>query len=128
MLILWFLTKGGWISALFPGVIYYTSLFLLIAGNFFFIYTGLVGVYWVINDISRRKGENGTHPLPFSYEIVKYGLLIPFYWVLTSVAAYKALWQLMFRPSFWEKTAHGFFENSQVSMNDTHKRGNREAN
>lgn len=33
-------------------------------------------------------------------------LLAPFYWQLTSVAAYKALWQLFRRPHFWEKTDH----------------------
>lgn len=34
-------------------------------------------------------------------------LLYPFYLVLHSIASYKALWQLAFRPHFWEKTAHG---------------------
>lgn len=34
-------------------------------------------------------------------------LFFPFYWVLHSLASYKSLWQLVFRPHFWEKTSHG---------------------
>jgi cellulose synthase/poly-beta-1,6-N-acetylglucosamine synthase-like glycosyltransferase len=34
-------------------------------------------------------------------------LLYPLYWILMAVAAVKAAWQLIFRPSYWEKTAHG---------------------
>jgi hypothetical protein len=34
-------------------------------------------------------------------------LLAPFYWWLSSAAACKALWQLVTRPSYWEKTDHG---------------------
>jgi hypothetical protein len=38
---------------------------------------------------------------------VLWGLANPFYWLLHSVAAYKALWQLITKPHYWEKTAHG---------------------
>lgn len=34
-------------------------------------------------------------------------LLYPFYWLLHSFACIKALWQLIFKPHFWEKTTHG---------------------
>ena len=34
-------------------------------------------------------------------------VLAPVYWILHSLAAYKALWQLVFRPYHWEKTPHG---------------------
>ncbi len=34
-------------------------------------------------------------------------LLAPVYWALQSVAAFKALYQLFFRPFYWEKTVHG---------------------
>lgn len=33
--------------------------------------------------------------------------LYPLYMMLHSLASYKALWQLIFRPHFWEKTMHG---------------------
>jgi len=31
----------------------------------------------------------------------------PFYWFLHSVASFKALWQLITNPFYWEKTSHG---------------------
>ena len=34
-------------------------------------------------------------------------LFVPVYWVMMSVAALKAMWQLVITPSFWEKTTHG---------------------
>jgi hypothetical protein len=37
-------------------------------------------------------------------------LLYPLYWILMAIAAVKACWQLVFRPSYWEKTAHGLNE------------------
>ncbi|MCL6564214.1 MAG: hypothetical protein K6U87_14530, partial [Firmicutes bacterium] len=39
--------------------------------------------------------------------LVKYSLLMPLYWGMMSVAAWKALLQLISRPSHWEKTQHG---------------------
>lgn len=34
-------------------------------------------------------------------------LTMPAYWLLISIAAYKAIWQLITRPFHWEKTDHG---------------------
>ncbi|NRA38337.1 MAG: hypothetical protein HRU15_09370 [Planctomycetes bacterium] len=34
-------------------------------------------------------------------------LLSPLYWILMSIAAWKAVWQLITRPHYWEKTVHG---------------------
>lgn len=34
-------------------------------------------------------------------------LTMPLYWPLASIAAYLALFDLIFRPHHWEKTAHG---------------------
>ncbi len=36
-----------------------------------------------------------------------FALLNPAYWVLHSIAACRALWQLVVSPSHWEKTPHG---------------------
>ncbi len=78
----------GHISA--PGALLYISLFNLVAGNTLAILIGLVGV------LPRKK-----------FHLMGYALLIPFYWLLQSIAAYKALWQLITRPHYWEKTEHG---------------------
>ncbi|MFN0025225.1 MAG: glycosyltransferase family 2 protein [Parvularculaceae bacterium] len=36
-----------------------------------------------------------------------YSLLMPIYWLMMSAAAYVALFQLLTRPHYWEKTEHG---------------------
>lgn len=40
--------------------------------------------------------------------------LFPLYWVLHSIASYKSLWQLLVKPHFWEKTAHGMAKRAVV--------------
>lgn len=39
--------------------------------------------------------------------LLAHPLMMPAYWLLISIAAYKALWQLVTRPFHWEKTDHG---------------------
>ncbi len=41
------------------------------------------------------------------WDMALYSFAFPVYWVLHSIASFKALWQLIFRPHYWEKTAHG---------------------
>ena len=41
-------------------------------------------------------------------------LTAPLYWMLMSLAAMKALWQLITQPSHWEKTEHGLYEGQLV--------------
>jgi glycosyltransferase XagB len=101
MLIVWLCTHAPWIQSLFPGLLYYIALIQLVVGNFIFIYMNLIGTYYVIRDCALKKRQ------PFSYSLIKYGLLTPFYWVLMSIAAYKALFQLFVNPFYWEKTHHG---------------------
>ena len=62
------------------------------------------GVHWVQAFYAMpRLPEYQRHRWRFRLAALTY----PFYWALHSLAAYKALWQLLFRPHFWEKTAHG---------------------
>lgn len=39
--------------------------------------------------------------------LAAHALLMPLYWLLISLGAYKALWQFLTRPFYWEKTQHG---------------------
>jgi glycosyltransferase XagB len=39
--------------------------------------------------------------------MIPLALLMPFYWILISIAAYKGFLQLFFKPFYWEKTQHG---------------------
>ncbi|MDF2722295.1 MAG: family 2 glycosyl transferase [Paenibacillus sp.] len=101
LLLLWYLAKVDFIPLFFPGPIYYLAAFQLFVGNFIFIYSLTVGVFWVTKEL-RIKGSS-----LFSYSLVKYSLLSPLYWVLMSIAAVKAAIQLITKPFYWEKTTHG---------------------
>ncbi|MBJ7598630.1 glycosyltransferase [Candidatus Nephthysia bennettiae] len=81
---------GRDIESLFPPLVFYPAAVTLLFGNLLFVYTFLLG--------SARRGD---------YDLIKYGLLAPFYWLMMSVAACKALWQLIWEPHYWEKTDHG---------------------
>lgn len=39
--------------------------------------------------------------------------LMPVYWALLSVAAWRAVFQLLFKPHYWEKTPHGLARTSR---------------
>jgi hypothetical protein len=39
-------------------------------------------------------------------ELSAHALMMPFYWLAISFAAYRALWQLVSAPFHWEKTEH----------------------
>src|SRR5713226_4144248 len=77
-------------QALYPKPLLYLSVISLVFGNFLYIYVYLLACI-------RRK----------QYKLVKYALFIPIYWMLMSVAALLALFQLIFKPHYWEKTIHG---------------------
>lgn len=74
----------------FPPPVLYISLFNLLIGNAIGIYLNMLAGF--------RRGY---------YDLIPWALLNPIYWVLHSIAAYKALWQLFTRPFYWEKTTHG---------------------
>ena len=75
---------------LFPGPILYMSAFCLIFGNFFYVYLYLLACM-------KRK----------LYHLLPWALFIPFYWLLMSIAAIYALFELLVKPHYWQKTVHG---------------------
>jgi cellulose synthase/poly-beta-1,6-N-acetylglucosamine synthase-like glycosyltransferase len=91
LLVLWFATEAGWIRALFPAPVFYMATVGLLFGN------GACVLSLVSGSVARRH-----------YGDVKLAFLVPVYWLIMSVAAYKALFQLVHKPSYWEKTEHGF--------------------
>ncbi|HEY0186174.1 MAG TPA: glycosyltransferase [Cellulomonas sp.] len=80
----------GQLEFLFPGWVLWLSMFNLGVGSALMIYVSMMGAF------KRRR-----------YGLVLWGLANPLYWLLHSIAAYKALWQLITKPHYWEKTAHG---------------------
>jgi len=45
-----------------------------------------------------------------------WALTVSGYWALMSIAAYKALWQLINNPFYWEKTQHGLSKHTAVEL------------
>jgi cellulose synthase/poly-beta-1,6-N-acetylglucosamine synthase-like glycosyltransferase len=88
--LLWILTGADTINAMFPGPIYVAGVFCLLVGNFVFVYLNVAGCM--------NRGY---------YDLVKYAVITPLYWLMMSWAAYKAFGQLLINPHYWEKTRHG---------------------
>ncbi|SFZ81467.1 Glycosyltransferase, catalytic subunit of cellulose synthase and poly-beta-1,6-N-acetylglucosamine synthase [Devosia enhydra] len=105
--ILWIITLLVWLTTtfefgwLFPEPFGTMALFNLIIGNLFLVYFGVVAAL-------KRK----------YYDLVPVGILLPVYWVLHSIAAYKAFWQLIVNPHYWEKTEHGTSSVTQKTLEE----------
>lgn len=85
----WLTTRSSAVAEMFPGPLLAINLAALVLGNCFFIYLAAIA------------------PLKRGWlELSPFAILAPAYWALTSVAAYRALWQLFTRPHYWEKTDH----------------------
>jgi cellulose synthase/poly-beta-1,6-N-acetylglucosamine synthase-like glycosyltransferase len=77
-------------ASYFPGWVLWFSLLNLLLGNGLMIWVSMMGAF------RRRR-----------YWLVLWALMNPLYWLLHSISAYKGLIQLITRPHYWEKTAHG---------------------
>ena len=86
----WLVTSTTAFAPLFPPVLLYICLFNLIAGNGLFAWLMMIGPF--------RRKWTGLAP---------WALGVGAYWALTSIAAWRGLWQLVFTPFYWEKTNHG---------------------
>jgi len=89
-MVVWLVARPQVITLMFPPLTYYTSLALLFVAAPLSIFGGL------ITTVALGK--------PYLWWAA---LLVPGYWILQSIAALKALYQLAFRPSYWELTVHG---------------------
>ena len=88
--LMWFLVEPLFIQAILPAPMYHLSLLCWLGGNFGLTFLNLL--------MAEEYGDPKTHVA---------ALLTPLYWVMMSIAAYKAAIQFMFQPSHWEKTVHG---------------------
>ncbi len=66
--------------------------------TFFTLVIGNASMVLMTALAARRRGNT---------RLMGYALLNPAYWVLHSIAAWRALFQLVVSPSHWEKTPHG---------------------
>lgn len=81
---------GSFIETIYPTSILYIAITSLIFGNSLYLFCYMLGC--VKNN---------------QWSLIKYIYIIPFYWLLMSVAGCLGLYQLIFRPHYWEKTIHG---------------------
>jgi glycosyltransferase XagB len=88
--ILWFVAHPAFLLEITPAPVYYVGLVLWSFGNFLLWYLTVL--------TARQTGRKG---------LVVSAMLVPLYWIMMSIAAVKAAWQLVLTPSFWEKTVHG---------------------
>ena len=91
----WGATESRFWSML--SVIFFGTTVLLLLANFLFL-----GVH-ILACIKRRY-----------YHLLPAALLMPFYWLLISVGAWKGFIQLFFNPFYWEKTVHGLDEGTRT--------------
>lgn len=102
----WFLTAAGAIQAMFPTWLYYTGMLSMLCGNFTFAYLNMIAL--------ARRGK---------WDLMESAVTSPGYWMLMSIAAWKALLQLAMRPSHWEKTVHGLWHPAVVNGVQSNLRG-----
>jgi hypothetical protein len=87
----------GALTGVLEGWVLWVSLANLVIGNGLMIYVSMMGAF------KRRR-----------YLLVPWALLNPVYWLLHTIASYKALWQLITKPHYWDKTVHGLSTNSST--------------
>ena len=97
--LIWLALPAASLGPLFPQALLFLCLFNLLAGNGAFTYLLMLAPI--------RRGWLQLIPLSFTL----FG-----YWALISVAAYRALWQLVRDPFFWEKTQHGLSRHTAAQM------------
>jgi len=85
----WIFKRPEVIGAFFPGPIFAMAAFCLFVGNFAFAYTCAIAC--------QRRGLG---------HVVRYTPIMPLYWIIMSLAAWKGALQLIWKPHFWEKTQH----------------------
>ena len=83
-------TRANWVLRLFPRYVLYLSVVVFATSVILFIYLHLAAVH------NRQR-----------WHLVGAALLSPIYWLMASLATYRAVSQLVRRAHVWEKTPHG---------------------
>ena len=99
----WFLAQPHALTVLLPAPIYYPALASMLAGNFLALYVSVIAIR-----VRRRP------------DLLLAVTLSPLYWALMSIAAIRALAQLLVAPSFWEKSVHGLDPTPAVDLVPDH--------
>lgn len=81
---------GLLIESFFPTVVLYMGVICFFFGNFLYVFYYMLG--------ASKRGQD---------ELIKYVFFVPLYWLMMSLAAWKALYTLITNPHYWSKTIHG---------------------
>ena len=98
-MLLWIIARPQAVTLMFPPATYYLCLVLFLLAAPLSLFAGLITVIAL-----------GKPQLWWA------ALLTPGYWILQSIAAFKALYQLFFRPFYWEKTVHGLSMSTAITL------------
>ncbi len=101
--VVWFLAQPHALTVLLPAPVYYPALASMLAGNFLALYVSVIAIR-----VRRRP------------DLLPAVILSPLYWGLMSIAAIRALAQLLVAPSFWEKSVHGLDPTPAVDLVPDH--------
>lgn len=89
VVVLGLLARAGTLLPVITPLVMYLSVTSLMLGNVLSVYMLMLGSF------HRRQ-----------YRLIPYALLTPAYQILHSLAAWRAVWQLIRQPHFWDKTDH----------------------
>jgi glycosyltransferase XagB len=89
---------GAFIDTFYPPAVLYIAITSLIFGNYLYLFCHIMGCI--------KSGQWG---------LIKFIYLIPVYWILISIAGAVALYQLLFKPFYWEKTIHGLHMKKKIT-------------
>lgn len=95
----WLAGGAPWLDPLFPLPVKIAGLLCWLAGNALFLQLALIAPF--------RRHWFGLAP---------WALTITPYWLLASVAGWRALWQSLRQPFLWEKTRHGLSRHVQSAL------------
>jgi glycosyltransferase XagB len=70
---------------------------MLLGLFYYFIFAELINISIALCAV---RGKEHRHLIPWSFSL-------PFYFILGTFAAYKALYEFIFHPFYWDKTEHG---------------------
>ncbi|MEK7643433.1 MAG: glycosyltransferase [Patescibacteria group bacterium] len=82
---------GPIIEPFFPGPILIMGVLSFVFGNFLYLYYYMVAC--------AKRGYD---------DLIMYVFFVPFYWLSMSGAAWMAMYEMVVRPHYWQKTIHGF--------------------
>lgn len=91
---------GSAIEDYFPAPIFYMAITSAVLGNFLYMYYYLLGCL--------KRGQ---------YDLIKYMIFIPFYWLFMSAATIIAVLKFIHAPHHWSKTKHGLHLSKAVNLN-----------